>query len=143
MEKDAEKKDKNETSTTNQSVKAFAYDDLKMAWRKYAYIAKEKGLDTLYSALIGTDPTLHDNYTIKHQVSNDVQKTFVDTHETDILTYLRKTLQNYEISLICEVGTENSDKKQLYSGQDKFKDMVERNPHLKTLQQRFKLDIEF
>jgi DNA polymerase-3 subunit gamma/tau len=114
-----------------------------MAWRKYAYIAKDKGLDTLFSALTSADPLLEDGYVIKLNVSNEVQKNFVDTHETDVLTYLRQTLENYEITLVTEVGQESSDKKQLYSGQDKFKDMAERNPHLKTLQQRFKLDIEF
>lgn len=143
MQKGEEKEKKNTSLDGNKPTTPFAYDDLKMAWRKYAYIAKDKGLDTLFSALTVGDPLLEDNYTIKLFVSNEVQKNFVDTNETDLLTYLRQSLNNYAISLSVEVGSESSEKKQLYSGQDKFKDMAERNPHLKTLQQRFKLDIEF
>ena len=143
MEKNNSPAESEESRGGNQPTKAFAYDDLKMTWRKYAYIVKEKGLDTLYAALVATDPILQDNYVIQLSVANDVQKNFVDANETDLLSYLRKELENYTISLKCEVSTEQSNQKELYSGQDKFKDMVARNPHLKTLQQRFKLDIEF
>jgi hypothetical protein len=78
-----------------------------------------------------------------NQVDNEVQKTFIDSNETKLLSFLRKELENWEITIECTVGTEESTNKKLYSGQDKFKDMAERNPQLKVLQQRFKLDIDF
>jgi len=128
---------------TNKPMEKFSLDDLKMNWRKYAFQAKENGLDTLFTALTMRDPVLEEDNLIRHYVDNDVQKTFLSTHETDLLGYLRRELKNWSIQLKVEEGSEENGEKKLYSGQDKFKDMIERNPHLKTLQQKFKLDVDF
>lgn len=143
---------KQKLSNTNQNEREdlddkpsnyFSYDDLKMAWRKFAYKAKEQGLDTLFAAITVRDPKLEDDYKLVHTVDNDVQKDFLIKNETNLLTFLRNELKNWKIELTCEVSKEENASKTLYSGQDKFKDMAQRNPHLKTLLQRFKLDIDF
>jgi DNA polymerase-3 subunit gamma/tau len=128
---------------TNKPMEKFSLDDLKMNWRKYAFQAKENGLDTLFTALTMRDPVLEEDNLIRHFVDNDVQKTFLQTHETDLIGFLRRELKNWSIKLKVEEGSEDNGEKKLYSGQDKFKDMIERNPHLKTLQQKFKLDVDF
>ena len=89
------------------------------------------------------DPQLEDEYTIIHAFDNSTQLNFFKDHEAEVMAYIREQLQNYSIQLNTKVESEASNQKQLYSGQDKFKDMAERNPHLKTLKQRFKLDIDF
>jgi len=133
----------NAEDLSNKPVKPFSYDDLKMAWRKFGYKAKDENLDTLFTAITSKDPVIKENYVIAHQVDNEVQKTFIDSNETKLLSFLRKELENWEITIECTVGAEDATGKKLYSGQDKFKDMAERNPQLKVLQQRFKLDIDF
>ncbi len=58
------------------------------------------------------------------------------------MSFLRTELENFSVSLtIIEITGDDS--KKLYSGKDKFEDMAKRNPHLQTLQKRFKLDIDF
>lgn len=144
MQQKALEKKSNDTSTKgDQPTKAFSYDDLKMAWKKYAYKAKEQGLDTLFTAMTSRDPSLESDFKVEHLVDNQIQKSFVDQNLTGVVTFLRQELQNWSIDLTISVGGEDSQNKKLYSGKDKFNDMAERNPHLKTLQQRFKLDIDF
>ena len=89
------------------------------------------------------DPQLDDEHTVVHAFDNSTQKNFFKDHEAEVMAYLRGQLQNYAIQLTTKIESGGDSKKQLYSGQDKFKDMAERNPHLKTLKQRFKLDIDF
>ncbi|MEX1190531.1 MAG: hypothetical protein WED10_08125 [Brumimicrobium sp.] len=132
-----------ESRDTNKPMNKFSLDDLKMNWRKYAFKAKDNGLDTLFTALTMRDPILEENNLIKHFVDNDVQKSFLQTHETELLGFLRRELKNWSIQLKVEEGTSDNGEKKLYSGQEKFKDMIDRNPHLKTLQQKFKLDVDF
>lgn len=143
QQKVLEKKSSDTSTKGDQPTKAFSYDDLKMAWKKYAYKAKEQGLDTLFTAMTSRDPSLESDFKVEHLVDNQIQKSFVDQNLTGVVTFLRQELQNWSIDLTISVGGEDSQNKKLYSGKDKFNDMAERNPHLKTLQQRFKLDIDF
>ncbi|PKR81085.1 hypothetical protein CW751_05745 [Brumimicrobium salinarum] len=118
----------------------FSIDELRMSWRKFAFKAKEEGIGTLYTAMIAHDPVLTENFTVNHTVDNDVQLGFIKSHETNLVSYLRKELNNYAIQLT--IKEEASESGKLYSSKAKFEDMAERNPHLKTLRQKFKLDID-
>jgi len=123
--------------------KQFTYDDLIMTWKRFAFQCKEEGMDTLYAALSGRDPKVNlETFMITHEIDNTVQKTFLESNEARLMTFLRTELENFSIALtIVEIA--GDDAKKLYSGKDKFEDMVKRNPHLQTLQKRFKLDIDF
>lgn len=123
--------------------KQFTYDDLIMTWKRFAFQCKEEGMDTLYAALSGRDPKVNlETFMITHEIDNTVQKTFLESNEARLMSFLRTELENFSVSLtIIEITGDDS--KKLYSGKDKFEDMAKRNPHLQTLQKRFKLDIDF
>lgn len=132
-----------EEDLTGKEQKPFTYDDLKMAWRKYAYKAKEKGQDTLYSAMIQRDPVRKEGNLYEHFVDNHIQQNFFNQNLGDVMHFLRSELRNWSIALEIAIESESSSSKSLYSGKDKFEDMAKRNPHLNTLKQKFKLNIEF
>ncbi|RFC54696.1 hypothetical protein DXU93_06835 [Brumimicrobium aurantiacum] len=135
------KKEVKKEVNDNRPTDAFSIDDLRMTWRKFAFKAKEEGMGTLYTAMVGNDPEIGKNYLVRHRVDNDVQLGFIKNNETTLVGYLRKELNNWSIKL--EVFEESVQGGKLYSSKDKFNDMAERNPHLKTLRQKFKLDIDF
>lgn len=146
--KDLQEKAKEKESAANDSSvgkpqKIFSQDDLIMAWKRFAFRCKEEGKDTLFAALTARDPKFDSSeLAIVHEVDNTIQRSFLDTAETDLMMYLRTELQNWGISIrFEEVKVEES--KTLYSGKEKFDEMAKRNPHLLTLQKRFKLDIDF
>jgi hypothetical protein len=123
--------------------KQFTYDDLIMTWKRFAFQCKEEGMDTLYAALSGRDPKVNlETFMITHEIDNTVQKTFLESNEARLMSFLRTELENFSVSLTI-VEITGDDSKKLYSGKDKFEDMAKRNPHLQTLQKRFKLDIDF
>src|SRR5690554_1161594 len=70
-----------EEDTGKRPKDPFTIDELRMSWRKYAFKAKEDELGTLYTAMIGRDPEIGENFSIKHTVDNDVQLGFIKTHE--------------------------------------------------------------
>jgi len=129
-----------EEETGDRPKDSFSIDDLRMSWRKFAFKAKEDEIGTLYTAMIARDPVIGENFQVKHTVDNDVQLGFIKAHETNLVGYLRKELNNYSIQLTIKEETAAEGK--LFSSKDKFDDMAERNPHLKTLRQKFKLDID-
>ncbi len=137
-----EKKPEQETNK-DKPHESFSLDQLKMTWRKFAFKMRDEGQDTLFTALTGRDPILGEDNLVTHYVDNDVQLRFLQTNETKLMGYLRKELKNWSISLKIEEGSADNGEKKLYSGKDKFEDMADRNPHLKTLRQKFKLDIDF
>lgn len=140
-----QQKDKQPEEESNHSKpqEEFSLDELRMAWRKFAFKMRDEGQDTLFTALTGRDPVVNESNIVTHYVDNDVQLHFLQTSETKLMGYLRKELKNWSISLKIEEGSAENGEKKLYSGKDKFEDMAERNPHLKTLRQKFKLDIDF
>jgi DNA polymerase-3 subunit gamma/tau len=121
----------------------YTYDDLKKSWRKYAHAAKAKGQSTLYSAMIERDPIQKDKNQYEHLVDNQIQQTFFNQNLSDVMHYLRSELRNWSIQIEIGIESETNASKTLYSGKDKFQDMAKRNPHLNTLKQKFKLNIEF
>jgi DNA polymerase-3 subunit gamma/tau len=137
------KEDAEQEDATGKEQKPFTYDDLKMAWRKFAYTAKENGLDTLYSAMIQRDPVRKEGNIYEQFVENTIQQNFFQQNLGDVLGFLRAELQNWSIGLEISIESETNASKTLYSGKDKFQDMAKRNPHLNTLKQKFKLNIEF
>lgn len=143
QQKQAEQDKQKDEDVTGKEQKPFSYDDLKMAWRKFAYRAKEKGLDTLYSAMIQRDPVRKEGNIYEQFVDNDIQQTFFQQNMADVVQFLRSELQNWSVNIEVSIEQETNASKSLYSGKDKFQDMAKRNPHLNTLKQKFKLNIDF
>lgn len=112
-----------------------------MNWIKFAFEAKDRKENTLYNAMKANDPTLGSNYEVIYTISNEVQYNFIDNHKIDLVNFLRKELNNYSLSLTLRI--EATKDEQLFSSKDKFKDMAERNVHLKQLRDRFGLDIDY
>lgn len=112
-----------------------------MNWRKFAYKARENGIGTLYTAMTNRDPIQVEGYKFKHIVNNEVQLDFISSHLIDILSFLRKELNNYSIELeIVEEEHEGGGKP--FTSEDKYLDMKKRNPHLESLRKTFKLDVD-
>lgn len=62
--------------------------------------------------------------------------------KADLLTFLRDTLSNSLIQLESELLQQQT-RKIAYTNKEKFEALVEKNPLLKTLQEKFGLDPEF
>jgi DNA polymerase-3 subunit gamma/tau len=124
--------------------KEFSIDDLKMIWRRYAFEAKEKGMETLYNALVKRDPHKISETSFELIVDNQVQVDYIQPYLPEIIGRFRKELENYllDILIVMSEKEEEEDIKFL-TGKDKFASLARKNPNLHTLKNTFNLDIDF
>lgn len=130
-----------DATATVETKNAFTEDDLKMNWRKFAFKAKDENLKTLHAAMVDRDPVLKPDFEIHYTVANDIQLEFIETHKTELVQFLRSQLKNKAIQLILKIETIAAVKPA--TSKDKFQEMAKRNPNLKDLRNRFKLDFDY
>ena len=119
---------------------SFNEEQMLVFWNTYVEMLENKGKYNLAAILKIDTPKLAKNYTIKLEFPNSTNKIEVERQQFDILQFLRKSLNNYEISLDISVN-ETLEKKYAYTAEDKYKKLIEKNPALDTLKQTFNLDL--
>lgn len=108
-------------------------------WSLYAKRLRDKGQHNLASILSIDTPKLDE--TIVHlSFPNETNKVELEKNQFEILGFLRKKLQNYDIRFEIEVN-EEMEKEYVYSTEDKFKKLAEKNPNIELLRKTFKLDL--
>ncbi|MFT5778350.1 MAG: hypothetical protein ACI837_001306 [Crocinitomicaceae bacterium] len=138
LDQDGEKLD-----LRNMPMRAYAIDDFKMAWRRFAHILKDNGEKTFYNALIKRDPIQKPEDKFLLQVDNEVQVDTIRLQLSELLGYLRSELGNYNIDIDLEITNNPDEEVKFQTGKDKFAALARKNPNLHTLKKTFNLDIEF
>ena len=138
-EQKTEEQEKIIASTADSPRNSFSAEQLVAAWKKYASLQKEKH----YAITLSTrKPLLEERETIIFTVDNQTQKDLISEDKVNLLGFLRKELQNFSIQLKVMVIVNDNERK-VYTNQDKFKRMAEKNPALSKLRQQFDLDVDF
>lgn len=119
----------------------FTKEALEAAWLKYANMIKQDK-SYLHATLTSKKHELKDNCTIELVLDNDTAEERINEEKTDLLGFLRKELRNYDIKLVTTVNKDEAEKK-LYTPQDKYRRLAEKNPAINKLRQQFDLDIDF
>lgn len=127
----------------NLPMNDYDLDDLKMAWRRYAHILKDRGEKTFYNALLKRDPLPQPNNVYLLEVDNQVQVDAINLRISDLIEYLRKELRNYSVEIKLSITDNPDEEVKFQTGKDKFAAMARKNPNLHTLKKTFNLDIEF
>ena len=123
----------------NLPTEDFTEEQMQKAWHAYTKKIEKEGKFNLYSHLTMGIPRLEG--TLIHLVfPNSTIKVEVERAKYELLTYLRTTLQNYDIDLSIEID-EAEIKRYAYTTREKFEKLVEKNPLLDQLRKEFDLDI--
>lgn len=109
------------------------------AWNLYGKCLKDKGQHNLASILSIDTPKVEET-TIRLTFPNETNKVELEKNQFEILGFLRKKLQNYDIGFEIEVN-EELEKQYAYSPIEKFQKLAEKNPNIELLRKKFKLDI--
>jgi len=123
----------------NLPVQDFSEEDMLLAWQDYTTIVEGEGKYNLLSHLSMGVPKL-EGTTIHLEFPNSTIKLEVERAKHELLGFLRKKLQNYDISLSIEVN-ETAVKRYAYTTREKFEKLKEKNPMIDTLRKEFDLDI--
>ena len=108
-------------------------------WNAYTEIVKEQGKYNFLSHLTMNVPKLKDGM-IHLEFPNQTIKLEVERDKFELLTYMRKKLQNYNVDLVIDVN-ELQVKRYAYTDKEKYDKLMEKNPNLGALRKAFELDI--
>ncbi|MBC8297728.1 MAG: DNA polymerase III subunit gamma/tau [Pelagibacterales bacterium] len=120
-------------------INKFSKLDLLNTWKKFCEIQENKGNRNISSVLKMNEPeTVNGN--IKFKVVNQINKNEIENISDEILTYLKKELDNYSINLdvIIEKNIKKNGVKSL-NNKEKMKSMINSNPKIKSLIEEFDL----
>ena len=117
----------------------FTETQLIETWNEYVKIIENKGQYNLASILSIDIPKLKGT-TINLEFPNATNKVEVERQQYNLLGFIRKKLNNFDIHLSITVN-EELEKKYVYSNKEKFEKLSEKNPNINTLRKTFDLDI--
>ncbi len=120
----------------------FTEEQAKDHWLRYANLIKTSNA-YMSASLSGHLPKLKDNFALEWEVENtSLQETFEKEIKVDLVEFLRRELNNYSLQLFTVLNKVVGEKK-IYTSQDKYKRMAEKNPTIQKFRQQFDLDIDF
>ncbi|GAA4282157.1 DNA polymerase III subunit gamma/tau [Gaetbulibacter aestuarii] len=117
----------------------FTEKELLSAWQQYVDSIQKKGQFNMASILTIDKPKL-DGTTIKLVFPNETNKYELERDQYNLLGFLRKKLNNFDISLDIAVN-ETKEKQFVYTTHEKFEKLKEKNPNIDILRKTFDLDL--
>jgi DNA polymerase-3 subunit gamma/tau len=132
--------DERDSSTFKKEL--FSEKKMQEVWREVIALVKRKGKSNLAITLGVHLPILNDNFEIELPLSNSSQVELIEEEKYIVLDYLRKSLYNDYITLSTKV-IEGEKSNIPYTNKDKFKKMLNENPHLETLRVKLGLDPDY
>ena len=101
---------------------------------------RKKGKISLFRLFSEQFPKIDDNFLLHFPVESQALAEDLQTEKPELLTFLRKSLNNYAINIDFPViAVEES--KILYTPQDKLKHMLEKHPKLMYMKKHLDLDL--
>ena len=123
----------------NLPTQPFTEKELITAWNTFIEKLRKDGKHNLASILAIDTPKVKG--TIIHlEFPNATNKVEVERQQYDLLSYVRRTLSNYDISLSITIN-EVMEKQYAYTAADKFEKLKEKNPNIDILKKTFDLDV--
>lgn len=113
---------------------------LQTVWKAYAERIKQSKF-RLYNAMLTFEPTLVDGTRVEFFVSNNLQKEEVESVFQELQYFLRKNLSNNQLVLVVDLSTAEQ-KTLIYTAEDKYKYLSQKNQALVLLRQQMNLDFE-
>ena len=123
----------------NLPTQPFTEKELITAWNTFIEKLRKDGKHNLASILAIDTPKVKGSI-IHLEFPNATNKVEVERQQYDLLSYVRKTLSNYDISLSITIN-EVMEKQYAYTAADKFEKLKEKNPNIDILKKTFDLDI--
>jgi DNA polymerase-3 subunit gamma/tau len=139
--KEAEEHSEKEiTPITGEDRKEFNQDQLNKLWIEYAKIIQEKGKVSLFRLFSAQFPKIDKDYLLHFPVESHALAEDLKAEKPALLSYLRKSLSNFGINIDFPLPA-NEETLTLYTAEDKFKHMLEKQPQLIYLKKLLVLEL--
>ena len=117
----------------------FTEKELIKFWNLFVKELENEGKHNLASILSIDTPKVKGN-TIHLEFPNRTNKVELERQQYDLLTFIRKALNNFEINLSITVN-EEKEKQYAFTSMEKYEKLKAKNPNLEILRKTFDLDI--
>ena len=125
---------------TGEARSDFHQDQLNPLWLEFAKTIEAKGKVSLFRLFSDQFPKIDANFLLHFPVESQALADDLQVEKPELLSFLRKKLNNFGINIDFPlIEAENT--KMLYTPQDKFKHMVEKNQQLQNLKKSLDLDL--
>ena len=121
--------------------KLFDFEELQAKWIAFAK-NRQRQNDSATEQLVLNRELVLDGTTINLTLDNTLQVGYLTELKPDLLGYLRNELQNSQIQLEHKVIVQDV-KKMIYSSQDKYNFLAEKNPALHELRKVLNLEVDY
>lgn len=118
----------------------FSQNSLETAWLDTVKIMEDRPV--IHSVIAKTIPILEDDFRVRISVENRVQADYLEGVRDELVGALRSMLDNDAVRLLAVVEEGASNAKIVYTPEERFQFLLEKNPHLAEFRREFKLDLE-
>jgi DNA polymerase-3 subunit gamma/tau len=138
--KEENQEDQEYVVATGEARSDFHQDQLNPLWLEFAKTIEAKGKVSLFRLFSAQFPKIDTNFLLHFPVESQALADDLQVEKPELLSFLRKKLNNFGINIDFPlIEAENT--KMLYTPQDKFKHMVEKNQQLQILKKSLDLDL--
>jgi len=121
-------------------VSPFSQNALETAWMDAVKTMEDRPI--IHSVIAKTIPVLEDEFRVRISVENRVQADYLDGVRDELVGVLRAALENDAVRLMAVVEEGSSNAKIVYTPEERYQFLLEKNPHLAEFRREFKLDLE-
>ncbi len=129
-------KEQHQLYSASDETNEFSTEDLKEKWE--LFLTRLDDRPNLQSTL-SRIPEIKDDFKLSLEIENTVQDDLINIIKPELVSYLRKELRNSKIQLVSEI-TEKAKGIIIYTDEEKYEELVKKNPSLALLRKKLNLD---
>lgn len=139
VQKEHQNKNENPQESVVVREHEVSQESLIECWENYTKQMIDNGARNMVALLQLDQPRLKNKIEIHLTVPNDTNRVELEKQSASLLSYLREKLINDHLTLKLHVDTKE-DKKFVYTAEDKYDELVEKNPIIAAFKKNFNLE---
>lgn len=130
-----------EIDLASDEVNPITQIDIVEQWQEF--IHSYLGSKPRYAGLLSNyEPSLESDFRISIEFESQLQVDLFNEVKNDLLLYVRKNLDNKNLTFVVSIQAQENGKNKLYTVEDKLKFLNEKNPNIIKLKQQLNLDFD-
>jgi len=120
----------------NEEAEEFTGEQLEKQWKLFTSRLDDR--PNLQSTL-SVVPKMLENFQLYLPIENTIQENLINGIKPELVSFLRRELKNSKIQLVTEI-TEKTSGRIIYTDEERYNELLKKNPSLAILKQKFNLD---
>ncbi len=127
-------------AVVERQLRPFSQSALETAWLESAGALDD--LPVVKAIIQQVQPVLEDESVVRVSLENELQEDYLNSVRDRILPFLRQALNNDSITVRTQVEAGSVNARLVYTPDERFAFLLEKNPYLDDFREQFQLDIE-